>query len=407
MPDIHSQLIEGIAKLLPLFLLTPFPILGLSTSKSIPSNGIIGDSMLELYVEGAFIRDSSGKTLRLSGVAAHPAHSLELWKGLQEDDVAWMKSKGFTACRLSLTWNEIETSPETYDASYLERYVDNAISLLQKYGIYVILDNHIWNGGPHWEVKGVNGEGVPTFYCDTYSPNDTGLAQFMLDFWADSGQAAEARQALINFWRMLVARYRGKSVVAGYELFNEPNVFPYSIDHIEVIAPQIMDFYNNDLGPAIRQIDPHTILFYDTIYYEASQVPLIYNTKQKLPNVAWARSQYDKSWDYTYDTGRTLDQHKAELQSNIREVYQHFVVDLGAPYFASEFGKGLTELNSLEWVNDTLQFWDMFAKGSFSFQWWRYSAVSPDWMPRELTTGEDRSVVPIIATYASIRNSEG
>jgi len=49
----------------------------------------------------------------------------------------------------------------------------------------------------------------------------------------------------------------------------------------------------------------------------------------------------------------------------------------------------------------------MFANGSFGFQWWRYNAVSPDWMPRELTTGEDRSVVPIIATYTRIRNSEG
>ncbi|MDH5734448.1 MAG: hypothetical protein OEY88_11815, partial [Candidatus Bathyarchaeota archaeon] len=71
MPDIRSQVIEQIAKLLPLVLLTPFPLMGLSTSKSIPSHGIIGDSMLELYVEGAFIRDSSGKTWRLSGVAAH------------------------------------------------------------------------------------------------------------------------------------------------------------------------------------------------------------------------------------------------------------------------------------------------------------------------------------------------
>ncbi len=391
------------AKLAPLLFLTTFPVLGMTTPQNITSYGTISYSMLKLHVEGALVKDSSGKTLRLSGVAAHPAHSLELWKGLQEDDVAWMKAKDFTACRLSLTWNEIETSPGTYDASYLEIFVDNAISFLEEYGVYVILDNHIFCVSPYFFPGGEGlprGEGVPSFYCDTYSADEAGATQFMLDFWANNGQAAEARQALINFWKMIVTRYKGMNVVAGYELFNEPNVFPNSIDHVDVIAPQIMDFYNNNLGPALRQIDPDTILFYDAIYYEPWQASPTLNTKQKLPNVVWARSQYEKSWDYTHDTGRTLDEHKAELQSNILEVYQHFVVNLEAPYFASEIGKILTEKNALEWVNDTLQLWDRYAKGSFGFQWWRYNAVDPDGMPRDPTTGEDRSVVPVLQKYA-------
>lgn len=384
-----------------LFFLT-VPAQSLIASQEISSYGVIDDSMLKPRVEGAAIKDSSGKGIRLSGVACHPAHGLAgLWKGLQEDDVSWMKETGFTACRLSLTWNEIETSPGIYDTGYLETFVDHAVYLFQKFRIYVILDNHIWNGGPHFFEQG---EGVPIFYCDTYSADSVGFTQFMLDFWANTGQAGRARQALVNFWKMLANRYKGMNVVAGYELFNEPNVFPNSIDYINTFGPQIMDFYNDELGPAIRSIDPDTILFYDAIFYEQQLQPttIAYNTKQELGNVAWARSQYDKSWDYSYDTERSLDEHKAELQSSILQIYQHFVVTLGSPYFASEIGKGSTDPNSLEWVNDTLLFLDMYARDSFNFVWWKYAGVDSVWMPRDPTTGQDSVVVPILQLYAVI-----
>lgn len=404
----EKPLMKSIAKLIPLFFVaTVSPVLGLTRSQNIPSYGKISDSLLKLHVDGSFIKDSSGKTWRLSGVAAHPAHSLELWKGLQDDDVAWMKSKGFTACRLTLTWNEIETSPGTYNASYLGRYVDNAISLFQKHRIYVILENHITFAGPHWGGPPFpwNGEGIPAFYCDEYPSTVEGLTQFFLDFWANRGPAAEARQALINFWKMLATRYKGLNVVAAYELFNEPDAFPNSDKYIDTFAPQVINLYDNELGPAVRDIDPDTIIIYDGFSYQLSEpihVDLLitpYITKPRLPNVVWGKSCYDKSWDYSNEDTKILDRHRDELRAIIEKLYKHFVVKLDVPFFALEIGKGLSELNALEWVGDILQLWDVNAENSFSFQWWRYNALPSDWMPRDPETGEDRSVVPIIATY--------
>lgn len=121
----------------------------------------------------------------------------QLWKQFDEAetrrDFELMRSMGVNCVRVFLTYGSFMQEAGVLDDEGLLK-LDRFLELAEAAGIYVQP-----TGPDHWE-------GLPT--------------------WARGDRVADERvlTALQAFWRQLTARYRGRAVVMGYDLLNEPEV---------------------------------------------------------------------------------------------------------------------------------------------------------------------------------------
>lgn len=162
-----------------------------------------------------------------------------------ESDIRFLKDCGANAVRLPLNYRhfEADSKPFEYRESGFKR-IDGIIDLCEKHGIYVILDMHAVQGwqNSHW-----------------HSDNSRGVSLF----WDNS----HFQDRFIALWEEFARRYRGRAVVAGYDLMNEPCVntpngdFPdNSFENYKPLWDKMNRVYRRAVG-AIRAIDPEHILF--------------------------------------------------------------------------------------------------------------------------------------------------
>ncbi len=162
-----------------------------------------------------------------------------------EDDIQFIASLGATCVRLALNYRHFEDDMEPF--VYKEegfRRLDEAVRLCEKHNLYVILDMHAVQGwqNSHW-----------------HSDNERGASLF----WTHK----QFQDRLVGLWQEFARRYRGKAVIAGYELMNEPSSNTPCGDHA-------FDFFENfrsdwlamnrvyrRLVEAIREVDPEHIIF--------------------------------------------------------------------------------------------------------------------------------------------------
>ncbi len=161
---------------------------------------------------------------------------------IQEADIKVLVESGANLMRLSMpicTFMELE-APYAYNQMAFQKF-DSVLDWGEKYGVDVLIDPHRYPGTEHeWTMLG----------------NDP----FFHDFkWHD---------LIIRFWERLAEQgaKRG-SVLAGYDLLNEPQV---DVDMVEG-TPEDLNLLYNKLTTAIRKIDSvHTIVYalprvYDSI----------------------------------------------------------------------------------------------------------------------------------------------
>jgi len=119
---------------------------------------------------------------------------------LTEDDIVFMKRAGVNVLRLPLNYRHFEDDLRSaeYNASGFKR-LEEAVSLCEKHGIYVIFDLHAVQG---WQN--------PDWHSDNASRHSL--------FW----RHAHFQDRWIRLWRELAHHYKGESVIAGYNVMNEP-----------------------------------------------------------------------------------------------------------------------------------------------------------------------------------------
>lgn len=174
---------------------------------------------------------------------------------LSGNDFAQMRALGFNIIRLCLSWSELESSPGVYDATYLAR-VSQLLDWAEEQDVYVILDLHE-DDYSMYIYPGPNETGIPPILVPTGNgEGNDGAAAWAVDTggfpsWAVLGIAnlnLAMMQAFQQFWDNAVlpgipqgaapgpglqdhyigalaalARLAGnRSVVAGYEIINEP-----------------------------------------------------------------------------------------------------------------------------------------------------------------------------------------
>jgi endoglucanase len=160
---------------------------------------------------------------------------------LSEDDVIYLKSLGTTVVRLPLNYRHFESDKRPF--KYLEAgfaRLDRALGWCEKHGLYAILDMHAVQG---WQN--------PDWHCD----NSTRHALF----W----QQAHFQDRFVALWEEFARRYRGRAVIAGYNVMNEPvsnAPFGRFSNRYESDWEALNQLYRR-VTTAIRAIDPDHILF--------------------------------------------------------------------------------------------------------------------------------------------------
>lgn len=231
-----------------------------------------------LQVKGGEIVDAAGKAVQLRGtcvggwmnmedfINAFPGTESNIRKRIKEvlgaskgeyffrrmldnffneEDIRFIAQTGANCIRIPLNYRHFEDdgNPFVYKEAGFER-LEPVVRACEKYGVYVILDMHSVQGwqNSHW-------------HCD----NERGASLF----WTHR----QFQDRLAGLWEELARRYRGRGVIAGYELINEPCSNTPSGDHP-------FDFFENyksdwdavnriyrRLVESIRAVDKEHIIF--------------------------------------------------------------------------------------------------------------------------------------------------
>ena len=168
-----------------------------------------------------------------------------------EDDVVFLRKTGINVVRLPLNYRHFEddAAPYQYKASGFAR-LDKILAACEAHGLYVVLDLHAVQGwqNVHW-----------------HSDNASRLSLL----WQD----VACQDRFVGLWKEFARRYRGRAVVAGYDLINEPCTsnnrgdYPYNIDaDYRPRWDRINPLYRRVIAE-IRRIDPDHIIFIEGDYY--------------------------------------------------------------------------------------------------------------------------------------------
>ncbi|MER3497359.1 MAG: hypothetical protein C4308_01335 [Chitinophagaceae bacterium] len=113
-----------------------------------------------------------------------------------EKDIALIATSGYNSTRVP--FNHWLFTQNNLD--YMNGYniVDSLVKRCRKNKIYMVLDLHTAPGGQ-----------TPYFIAD---PSKTGFYE-----------SAENRQATIDLWKAIAARYQAEKIIAGYDILNEPD----------------------------------------------------------------------------------------------------------------------------------------------------------------------------------------
>jgi len=158
-----------------------------------------------------------------------------------EDDVIYLKSLGTTVVRLPLNYRHFETDQRPFE--YLEAgfaRLGQALDWCEKHGLYAILDLHAVQG---WQNT--------DWHCDNSTRHTL--------FW----QQPHFQDRFVALWEEFARRYKGRAVIAGYNVMNEPVTnAPYGrfSNQYESDWDVINRLYRR-VTTAIRAMDPDHIIF--------------------------------------------------------------------------------------------------------------------------------------------------
>jgi endoglycosylceramidase len=142
-----------------------------------------------------------------------------------------VRALGSNAVRLTLSWEALESTRGTYDATYLDRY-RLLLDAAQKADLHVIVDFHqdvfhaafCGDGFPEWALGDI-AHGAPHYDCvfpvwslPYFDANST-VSQAFDRFWSNQDGLLDAFSAM---WRYVAQQIGKHPAVAAFEVINEP-----------------------------------------------------------------------------------------------------------------------------------------------------------------------------------------
>ena len=233
-----------------------------------------------LRADGTRFRDGLGRIVVLRGVNAGgrskfaPFSPFEFAPGAFAATLAQYmdhaKAMGIDAMRVPFTWEAVEPIQGQDDQEFLGRY-DALLDAAWAHGIYTVVDFHqdvysqvfCGDGFPAWTVP--DPKPAPHHDCPSWSLEYFGN-QGVLDafdrLWADN---STVQSQLMAMWDRMVARYKDRPGVIGFEVINEPATGSASSDAFESVT--LTAFYSKMVA-RMRAAAPSSLVFVDPIGFD-------------------------------------------------------------------------------------------------------------------------------------------
>ncbi|MBQ6265567.1 MAG: cellulase family glycosylhydrolase [Clostridia bacterium] len=205
--------------------------------------------------------------------------------------------------------------------------LDGVVDMCRKYGLYLIIDLH----------------GLPGYQND-YDHCGQSKSMSLFD---DTEKGARYREVTLDFWVELAKHYAGESVIAMYDLMNEP--LGTNITRDGSFQQTFWDF-SNELYEAVRAVDPDHIICMEAIWDpSAIASPDVYG---------WENIVYQ---EHIYDITNFTVLRKANEIKN---------ANYNAPFYIGEFyPRGLTTFGYML---------SLFNSRNLSWTTWTYKGAGPD-----------------------------
>ncbi|NCC63548.1 MAG: glycoside hydrolase family 5 protein [Spirochaetia bacterium] len=244
---------------------------------------------------------------------------------ITDRDIEYIHRMGFNSIRLPLNSRTLcsfdrEDNPVFYEK--IINKVDELLSWCDRYEVYCILDLHGAPGGQTGENIDDSEYDKPRLFMDELYQRQT-----------------------IALWKALAYRYHDRSVVAGYDLLNEP-------------LPKWHGMYNDRLMPlyrkirdAIREVDKRHMIILEGLHWSTD----------------W--SIFEELEHESFDTNVLLEFHKYWNNPDYESiaVYKEMGERLQMPIFMGEGGE-----NNLAWYTAAF---GMFSHNAISWNFWTYKKM--------------------------------
>lgn len=235
-----------------------------------------------------------------------------------EDDIARIRAEGMNHVRLPINSRVvIDEGGELIEPGFA--LIDRVIDWCRKYHLWVVLDLHGAPGGQ----TGTNIDDSPHRAPELFTDE-------------------RYRSLTVKLWRALAHRYRDETVVAAYDLLNEP--LPNEYQHL--YAGQLRDLYR-ELTAAIREVDRNHMISYEGTH--------------------WATN-----WDVfteVWDSNSILQFHKYWSAPDRPSIQRYIDVgrELGLPIYMGEGGE-----NNLDWIQTAFQ---LYEDSGISWNFWTWKKI--------------------------------
>ena len=247
----------------------------------------------------------------------------EFWREFREryiteDDVARMAAEGFDHVRVAINSRIVLTE----NGDLIEdgfALIDRLINWCRAHGLWVVLDLHGAPGGQTGTNIDDSPHGLPELFTD-----DNYL------------------RLTIDLWRAIATRYRDETVVAGYDLLNEP--LPNEYQHLYV--NELASLYK-EITAAIREIDENHVIIYEGTHWSNN----------------W--SLFTEVWDLN----SMLQCHKywnPPDRASVRQ-YVEKAAAFGLPVYMGETGE-----NNLDWMQTAFQ---LYEDSGMSWNLWPWKKI--------------------------------
>jgi hypothetical protein len=253
---------------------------------------------------------------------------------INEDDFILLKSIGINVLRLPFSYRHFEN--DQAPGKYIEKgfkHLDRIIELCRQYGIYAILDMHSSPGGQN---------------PDSHGGSEAGVSEF----WED----ALSRERIIKLWRYIARKYKDDTIIAGYDVLNEPCFV--SNRHA------FNDFYKNVIQE-IRDVDNNHIIF-----LEGDDWAKDFSIFDSLGGYQQAISFHFYPGQHVY-----LSTESIIRKDQLEEKISHFTKlreKTGMALWVGETGGHFPKNKLLEGVNLIKDCLDIFEKYGISWTIWSY-----------------------------------
>jgi len=348
-----------------------------------------------IHADGTLFRDSQDRVVFLRGVDAGGRSKFAPYvpfdfptDGYATALAAYMdraQSWGINAMRVPFTWAALEPVEGQDDQSWLAMY-DQLLDAAWSHGIYTIVDFHqdvysevfCGDGFPAWTVAdaGPPEHDCPNWQLEYYQ--DPSVTSAFDTFWDAS---SPVQVAYGNAWDVMIARYKDKPGVLGFEPINEPGWG--TADEPTFDATTLTAFYTTMIA-RMRGEAPSSLVFVDPPGLDGTFV----STTLGKPAVSDGGDGLVFAPHYYPLTGDVTDP-SVGLQT-----WTKLGASWNVPTFLGEFGASHDDGTALQYMTDIFTAVDVLGMSATE---WEYSVETEEWNGEtDSLVGADGGEYPVV-----------